>query len=122
MRQALFYEADPGLQVFPIFHQWWLVVPFLSEMVYWKTLNLYRKFQFSGNFKATQYFMTIVGPHFQWLEFHVKIHGMTGKQCAFSTQMAGKRPLFLRLLAGISTLAQRTPCPTSFGIYSQIAG
>ena len=87
-------------------------------MVYWKTLNLYRKFQFIGNFKATQYFVTIVGPHFQWLEFHITSHGMTGKQCAFSAQMAGKKLLSLRLLAGISTLAQWTAYLTPSGICS----
>jgi len=87
-------------------------------MVYWKTLNLYRKFQFIGNFKATQYFVTIVGPHFQWLEFHITSHGMTGKQCAFSAQMAGKKLLSLRLLAGISTLAQWTAYPKPSEIYS----
>ena len=118
MEQALFYEVDTGLQVFPVFCQWWLVVPFPSGMVYWKTLNFYRKLQFIGNFKATQSIVTIVGLHFQWLELHIKSHGMTGKQCAFSAQMAGKRPLFLRLLAGISTLAQWTAYPTPSGIYS----
>ena len=29
-----------------------------------KTLNLYRKFKFTGNFKVTQYFVTIIGLHF----------------------------------------------------------
>ena len=61
-----------------------LVDPCPPGMAYWKTLNLYRKFQFIGSFKATQYFVTAVGQHFQWLEFHIKIHGMAGNQCAFS--------------------------------------
>ena len=46
---------------------------------------------------ATQYFLIIIGLQFQWLEFHIKIHGMAGKQCAFSDQNAGKRSLFLKL-------------------------
>ena len=87
-------------------------------MVYWKTLNFYRTFQFIGNFKATQYFVTIVGLHFQWLNFHINIHGMTRRQCAFSAQVAGKGPFSLRRLAGISTLAQWTAYPTPSGIYS----
>ena len=41
------------------------------------------KFQFIGSCKVIQYFMTIVGLHFQWLESHIKIHGMAGKQCVF---------------------------------------
>ena len=60
-------------------------------------LNLYRKFKFFGNFKVTQYFVAVIGPHFQWLEFHIKIHGMDGKQCAFFAQKAGKGLLFLKL-------------------------
>ena len=43
-------------------------------VVYWKKLKLYMKLQFIGNFKVTQYFVTIIGSHFQWLEFHIKIH------------------------------------------------
>ena len=58
------------------------------------TLNLDRKFKFIGNFDVIQYFVTIVRKHFQWLEFHVNIPGMAGKQCAFSTQKARKRSLF----------------------------
>ena len=77
-------------------------------MVYLKILNLYRKFTFVGNFKVIQYFVAVVGPHFQWLAFHIKIHGMAGKQCVFSAQKAGKRSLFSETLAGISTLAQWT--------------
>jgi len=38
--------------------------------------------------------VTIVGQHFQWLEFHIEIHGLAGKQCAFSAQKVGKRSLF----------------------------
>ena len=52
----------------------------------------------------TQYVVTKVVPHFQWLEFHIKIHGMTGKQYVFSVQRGGKRSLFSKTLAGISTL------------------
>ena len=35
---------------------------------------------------------------------------MAGKQCAFSAQKAGKRPLFSATLAGISTLTQWKLC------------
>ena len=74
-----------------------------SGVVLRKTLNLCMKFQFIGNFKVTQYFVIIVGQHFQWLEFYVKIYGMAGNQCVFSAQEAGKSRFFLKLLAGIST-------------------
>ena len=46
---------------------------------------------------ATQYFLIIIGLQFQWLEFHIKIQGMAGKQCAFSDQKAGKDHFFLKL-------------------------
>ena len=59
-----------------------------------KILNLYRKFQYTGNFKVIQYLGTIVGSHCQWLEFHIKVHGMAGKQCIYSAQKNGKRSLF----------------------------
>ena len=59
---------------------------------------------------ATQYFLIIIGLQFQWLEFHIKIHGMAGKQCDFSDQKAGKRSLFSETWAGISTSTQWTPC------------
>ena len=68
-------------------------------MVYWKTLDLYRKFQLLEIFEDTQYFVTVVGQHFQWLEFHFKLHGMAGKQWAFSAQKAGNRSLFSETLA-----------------------
>ena len=41
--------------------------------------------------------MTTNRQHFQWLEFHIKIDGMAGKQCVFSPQKAGERSLFLKL-------------------------
>ena len=59
---------------------------------------------------ATQYFLIIIGLQFQWLEFHIKIQGLAGKQCAFSDQKAGKRSLFSETWAGISTSTQWTPC------------
>ena len=79
MRQAIFHQVNPGLEVFPIFCQGWLEDPCPPMMVYWETLSLCRKFQFIGNFKTTQCFVPIVEEHFQWLEFHIKIHGMAGK-------------------------------------------
>ena len=65
----------------------------LEAMIIFK-LSLF--IQFIGNFKVTQYFVTIVRPHFQCLEFHIKAHGTAGKQCSFSAQKAGKRSLFFR--------------------------
>ena len=59
---------------------------------------------------AKQYCLIIIRLLFQWLEFHIKIHGMTGKQCAFSDQKPGKRSLFSETWAGISTSTQWTPC------------
>ena len=79
MGQAFFHQVDPELEVLLV----GLVDPYPPGVVYRKILDLYRKFQFIGNFKVTQYVVTIVRPHFQWLEFHIKIHGMAGKQCFF---------------------------------------
>ena len=79
MGQAFFHQVDPGLEVFPMLCEEWLVDPCPPGVAYWKTLNLYRKFQFIGNFKVTQCFVTIVEEHLQWLEFHIKIYGMAGK-------------------------------------------
>ena len=42
--QAFFHQADPGLEVFPMFCQGWLVDPYRPGVVYRKALNLYRKF------------------------------------------------------------------------------
>ena len=82
LEQALFHQVDPGSEVLP--GAVGRSLP--SKVVYRKTLSLYRKFQFIGNVNVTHYFVTIIGLHFQWLEFHIKIHGMAGKQCAFSAQ------------------------------------
>ena len=71
--------------------------------------NLYRKFKFFGNFKFIQYLVTAVGPHFQWMESDIKIHGMAGKQYVFLHRRQ-ERPLSSESLAGISTLTQKTPC------------
>ena len=46
---------------------------------------------------ATQYFLIIIGLQVQWLEFHIKIQGLAGKQCAFSDHKAGKGSFFLKL-------------------------
>ena len=59
---------------------------------------------------ATQYCLIIIRLLFQWLEFHIKINGMTGKQCAFSDQKAGNRSLFSETWARISTSTQWAPC------------
>ena len=40
---------------------------------------------------ATQYFLIIIGLQFRWLECHIKIHGMAGKQSAVFDQKAGQR-------------------------------
>ena len=79
-----------------MFCQGWLVDHYPRMVVYRKTFNLYRKFQFIGNFKAIQYFVAIVGQNFQWLEFHIKIHGMAGKQCTLSAQRLEKGRFFLK--------------------------
>jgi len=73
-------------------------------VVYWKTLNLYRKFQFVKDFKVTHYFMTIIRHHFQWLEFNIKIHGMAGKQSTFAAKEVGERSHFSETLAGIYSM------------------
>ena len=51
--QAFFYQVYPGLEVFPMFCLGWLVDLCHPGVVYWKTLNLYRKFQFIGDFGVT---------------------------------------------------------------------
>ena len=58
---------------------------------------------------ATHYFLIIIGLQCQWLDFHIKIQGMAGKQCAVSDQKAGKRSLFSETWAGILTSTQWTP-------------
>ena len=106
MGQAFFHQVDPGLEVSPMFFQGVVGRSFPPGVVYWMILNLYRKFQFIKKFKVTRYFVTIVRQHFQWLEVHIKIHGMSGKQCAFSAQRLEKGHFFLKH----STLTQWTPC------------
>ena len=83
--QAFFHKIYPVLEASFCFGR---VVgrSLLSGGGYRKILNLHKEFQFIGNFMVVQYFVTIVKPHFQRLEFHIKIHGMTGKQCVFSAQ------------------------------------
>ena len=76
-----------------MFFPLWLVDLYPLKVDYWKTLNLHRKFQFIGNYKIVQYFVTIVRLHLQCLEFHIKIHGMAGKQCAFFCPKGWKRSL-----------------------------
>ena len=82
-----------------MFCRGWLVDPYPLGVVYCKTWYLYRKVQFIGNVTITQYFVAVVGQHCQWLEFHIKIHGVAGKQCVFSVQKAGNRSLFSETLA-----------------------
>ena len=65
VRQAFFPQVNPELEIFPMVWQGSLVDPCCLGMVYWKTLNLYRKSQFIGNVKATPYIVAIVGQHFQ---------------------------------------------------------
>ena len=48
-------------------------------------------------------------PHFEWLEFHIKIHFTAGIQCVFLPKNLEKDH-FSETLAGISTLTQWTPC------------
>jgi len=67
--QAFFYQVNSGLEVFPMFCQGCLVDPCPPGVVYWYTLNLFRKFQFIGSCKGTENLVTIVGQHFHWLEF-----------------------------------------------------
>ena len=64
---------------------------FLGDIEYILEIPVYSKF------KVIEYFATIAGPHFPWVEFHIKIHGMAGKECVFSAQKAGKRSVFLKL-------------------------
>ena len=96
MGQAFFHQDEAGLEVFPMFCQVRLVDPYSLGVVYWKTLNLCWKFQFIRNLKPTQYLVTIFGQQFHWLEFQIKIHGMVGKQCAFSSQNSGKSHFVLK--------------------------
>ena len=88
---GLFSPSQPRIGSFPNVLQGWLVDLYPSRVVYRKTLDLYREFQFIGNFKVTQYFLMILVLHFQWFEFHIKVHSMARKQCAFSAKRLEKR-------------------------------
>ena len=57
--QAFFLQVDPGFEVFSMFCQGWFVDPSPPGVVYRKTLIFCRKFQFIGNLKVTQFFLTI---------------------------------------------------------------
>ena len=93
--QPFLQQVNPGLVVFPIFLPGCLVDPNLPGVVNSrKILNLYKKFQFIGNIKVTQYLVTIVGPQFRWLHCHIKAHGVAGKQYIFFVQKAGKGHFF----------------------------
>jgi len=87
--------------------QGWLVEPCPLGMVYWKTLNLYRKFQFNGNFRVTQYFdnshtaFSMAG-----ISFQISWYGW---KTIFSYPKDWKKVTFSETLAGISTLTQWTP-------------
>ena len=109
VRQALFTKSTQDWK-FSLYFARVVGRPLLSGGGYRKILNLTKEFQFIGNFKVIQYFVKIVELHLHWLEFHIKIHGMAGKQCAVSAQKAGKRSLSSETLAGISTLTRWTPC------------
>ena len=78
-----FSPRRPRIGIFPYVLTGWLVDAYLSGVFYQRTLNLCKNFQFIGNFKVTYYFVIIIRPHFQWQEFHIKIHDMAGKQCSF---------------------------------------
>ena len=64
------HQIEPEFKVSTMFCQRWLADPYPPGVVYRKTLNLCSNSQFIGNFKVAQYFVTMVGQHFQWLEFH----------------------------------------------------
>ena len=107
------YQVDLELEVLPV----WLVDPRPPGMLFRKTLNVYRKFQFIGNLNVTQYFVTIVRSHFQLLKFHIKTHGVAGKQYVFSAQKVRKRSFFSEALAGISILTQWIPSNVMYWTY-----
>jgi len=60
VRQAFFNKSTKDWKLSNVLPSW-LVDPDPPGVVSWKTLNLYRKFHFIGNFKVTQWFVTIVG-------------------------------------------------------------
>ena len=53
VRQAFLQQVHPGLVAFPIFLPGSLVDPNLPRVFSRKTLDLYRKFQFIGDFMVT---------------------------------------------------------------------
>ena len=91
---AFFTKSTLDLEVFPHALPEWLIDPYPPGAVYRKTLNLYRNFQYIESFKVIQWFVTIVGSHFQWLEFDMKSHGTVGKQCAFLPKRLEKISFF----------------------------
>ena len=67
------------------------------------------KLKFVGNFKATQYFVTIVRQYFQGLEFSYQNSWYDWKTMCFFCPNDWKNAAFSEILAGISTLTQWTP-------------
>ena len=62
-----------------------------------KTLNLWRKFQFIGNFKLTQYLVIIVGQHFNGWNFISKFMVWPENNVLFLPKRLGKCHFFLKL-------------------------
>ena len=76
---------------------------------------MYKDFHFESSFRKSPSTPTVNAGHsifydssqtFLMTGIHNKIHGMAGKQCAFSAKRLGERSLFSKTLAGISTLTQ----------------
>ena len=95
--QAFFTPSQPRIVSFPYLLPGSLVDPVLPGVVFQKILSLCRKFQFIGNFKVTQYFVTIEGPHFQWLKYHIKLMIWLENNVFFLPKRPEKHNFFLKI-------------------------
>ena len=73
MGETFFHQVKPGLEVPLCFasvvgRSFLFGGGILEDIEFIKEILLYWKF------KVAQYFVTIVGSHFQWLELHISVH------------------------------------------------
>ena len=85
MGQA-FLSSRHKLKNFPNIWPGWLVDLYVPGVIYQKTMNLYRKFQFIGNFRSILR-----------MEIYIKIHVMAGRQFVFLSTGLENVIFFLKL-------------------------
>ena len=110
MGQA-FLSSRPKIQNFSYVVPGWLVDLYAPGMVFQKTLNLYRKFQFIGNFEVK----FEDGNSYQDL-----CYGW--KTMCFSSVRAGKCRFLSETLSRISSIAQWTPYQLLYACIIMVKG